>query len=140
MQAAVRAGAAYFALVFALGVALGTARTLVLEPRLGAVAAVALELPFMLAAAWWLCDRLIARTKVAPAIPERAAMGAAAFILLIAAELGLALWTPGRSAAEYFMTYRETAGLLGLGGQILFASFPLLQRRRTAGSLQEIAR
>ncbi len=48
----IRAALRYWLGIFALGFVLGTARTLWLEPMLGAVPAVTLELPVMLAASW----------------------------------------------------------------------------------------
>ncbi len=50
MRHASRLGLAYFAVIFGLGFLLGTVRTLLLEPRIGALPAVALELPVMLGA------------------------------------------------------------------------------------------
>jgi hypothetical protein len=47
---ALKAGAAYFALVFGTGFALGTIRTLWIVPRLGIRTAELLEAPFMLVA------------------------------------------------------------------------------------------
>ena len=47
------AGAAYFAVVFATGFALGVVRVLVTAPRLGETGAVLLEVPIILAASWF---------------------------------------------------------------------------------------
>ena len=133
MARSIGAGAAYFALIFALGLVLGTVRTLVLEPRLGAPGAVLLELPVMLAASWFVCGWLVRRLSV-PARPlPRLAMGSVAFLILMAAELGLSLYAVGGSVTRHFVGYAEPARALGLAGQIAFASFPsvrLYDRRR----------
>ena len=81
MKRAIGAGALYFLLIFLLGMALGTIRVLPIEPRLGAVASVLVELPFMLAASWFVCGQLIRHLAVPPAFLSRAAMGGLAFLL-----------------------------------------------------------
>lgn len=53
--------AAYVAIVFAVGFALGTVRVMLLAPRIGEVAAVACELPLMLAAPWLAAGWVLAR-------------------------------------------------------------------------------
>lgn len=128
-----RAGVAYFALVFAAGFALGVVRTLWLEPALGAVTAVALELPVILAASWFAARWLVARHAIAAGGP-RVVMGAVAFALLLGAECSLAA-LQGGNAADFVAAFARPERMLGLAGQFAFACFPLLQpavRRRTA--------
>lgn len=48
----VLAGLAYFAVIFAAGVALGTVPVVLLIPRIGETAAVVIELPVILTVAW----------------------------------------------------------------------------------------
>ncbi|MGA9580848.1 MAG: hypothetical protein WBR13_02630 [Allosphingosinicella sp.] len=131
MKRAIAAGGLYFLPIFLLGTVLGTIRTLLLEPRLGAVPSVLLELPFMLAASWFVCGRLIRRLSVPAALSSRAAMGGLAFLLLMAAELGLSLFAVDGSVREHFARYGQAAALIGLIGQIVFAAFPLLRGRRS---------
>uniref|UniRef100_UPI001969E8F8 hypothetical protein n=1 Tax=Sandarakinorhabdus rubra TaxID=2672568 RepID=UPI001969E8F8 len=97
-MAGLNLGLRYFAGVFAVGFALGTIRTLWLAPAIGELAAVAVELPVMLAASWWWCRRLLARRPLDTA--GRAVMGGTAFLWLMAAELGLSL-AFGRTAGEH---------------------------------------
>ena len=47
-----KAGAAYFAIVFGIALALGTFRVFVLTPMLGAEFAVAAEIPIVLGVSW----------------------------------------------------------------------------------------
>lgn len=125
---ALRAGVAYFALVFAAGFGLGTIRALLLVPALGAAPAVAIELPVMLVFAWIACGWLVRRFAV-PAIPgARLAMGAAAFALLMAAEAALAVLGFGQSPEAYLAGLATPAGLLGLAGQVAFGLMPLVRR------------
>ncbi len=126
MRAAIRAGAGYFAGVFALGFALGTARILVLAPRLGELVAVVLELPLMLGFSWWWCGWLVRRLAVPRRVGAGAAMGGLGFLLLIAAELALGAATGGSPAAQV-AKWGTAAGALGLGGQMLFGLMPLLR-------------
>jgi hypothetical protein len=126
MKRAIAAGALYFLLIFLLGMALGTVRVLLIEPRLGTVQSVLLELPFMLAASWFVCGRLIRYLSVPATLPDRAAMGVLAFLLLIGAELGLTLFAVGGTVEGHFANYVEVAPLIGLLGQIAFAAFPFL--------------
>ena len=128
MGKAIRAGALYFALVFALGFVLGTIRTLFLEPSLGNLAAALIELPVMLAAAWAICGWVLRRTAVPPRTSERLAMGATAFLLLMIAELAVSVLLLGRTPAGHLATYRLFDKQLGLAAQLLFALFPLIRR------------
>ena len=97
MAAAIRAGLLYFLGTFAIGFALGTVRTLLLVPRVGALAAVAMEVPLMLLASWWVCGVVLRRFPVPPARLLRLTMGGSAFLLLMLAELALAVWGFGQS-------------------------------------------
>lgn len=125
IPARIAAGTAYFGIIFLLGFWLGTVRVLVLTPQLGELFSVSLEVPVMLAVAWWVCDRLIKRFQV-PAT-ERLAMGAIALGWLLLAETGLGVGLLGQSWGEYLGHYATLPGLVGLLGQVAFAAFPRLQ-------------
>jgi hypothetical protein len=116
----------YWAGVFALGVVLGTARVLWLAPTIGELAAVAAELPLMLAASWWLARRLVAGRALTPA--EAAAMGALALALLLASEALLAI-ALGQGLRGWFAALASPPGALGLAGQLGFAALPWLVSR-----------
>lgn len=122
-------GLVYFASVFAAGFVLGVARTLLLEPAVGPLLAVMLELPLMLACAWWVCARLLRRQpRLFPG--AAVALGAVAFGCLMVAEAALSVGLAGRSLAGHLALYREPAHALGLAGQLLFAAWPVVQVRR----------
>lgn len=116
-------GLRYFAGVFAAGFALGTVRTIWLAPAVGELAAVATELPIMLAISWWWCRRVLAGKALATA--GRGVMGATAFLWLMLAELALSL-AFGRTFGEHLAELMAPAGLLGLAGQLGFAALPLI--------------
>jgi hypothetical protein len=124
MATALVVGFRYYLIIFAIGFALGTIRTLVLAPSLGAFAAVALELPVMLAACWWVCGRLV--RHLPPGLAPRVVMGGSAFVLLMFTEFAMSIWLFGRSPAAYAAGLVTAAGLLGLAGQIAFALLPLI--------------
>jgi len=127
--AAIRAGLAYAALVFAAGFALGALRTLAIAPAAGEFAAVALELPLILALSWLACGAVLRRIAVAPGAGSRLLMGAAALAALLAAEAALSVFAFGRGLADWAAALARPAGALGLAGQALFALFPWLRLR-----------
>lgn len=130
MSAALKAGTTYFALVFAVGFALGIVRVLLLVPFLGEAAAVLIEVPIILAISWVVCGWLLDLFAVPRRWDHRLVMGATAFMLLILAEFALARFALGRSVGQQFETYRTWSGLIGLAAQMLFAVFPVIRTSR----------
>lgn len=126
------AGAAYFALVFALGFLLGTLRTLLTPDAPGGsrLLAVSIELPVMLVASWFASKHIVRRLAVPSTCGARALVGGFAFILLLLAELAVGVILLHRSTAEHFALYAEASYALGLVAQVGFALMPLLQLRR----------
>lgn len=127
--AALRAGALYFVLVFAAGFALGAIRTIVLVPRVGELAAVAIELPVMLTVSWFACGAVLRWTRPGQGVAARAVTAGVAFALLMMAELALSLALGMPSLAAYLAGLATPAGLLGLTGQILYGLFPIIRQR-----------
>jgi hypothetical protein len=125
------AAASYFALIFTLGVFLGTARTLWLAPRVGELAAVSCELPLMLAASWWAAGECVRHFRVEE-VPSRVAMCMIAFWLLQAAELALSVMIGGLTPAQHVAAFATPAGALGLAGQAAFGVLPMEVRPRAA--------
>ena len=129
MRQSLAAGAAYFAIVFALGFVLGTIRVLVLSLAVGDIGGTLIEPPVMLAASSFVCGSLVLRFRVPPDWPDRLAMGGVAFGLLMAAELCMSILLFGRSPGAHLETYRSWGAIAGLVGQLLFAAMPLAQRK-----------
>jgi len=127
MGRALRSGVAYFLAVFAAGFALGVLRTLYVAPHVGVLAAVAIELPVILAVAWWVSARLQRRSSPTPR--DAGLMGGTAFVLLMLAEASLSIALFGRTIAEHLSLYADAGHLLGLAGQIAFALIPAVQAR-----------
>jgi hypothetical protein len=126
VASAIKAGLAYFALVFAAGVVLGTFRVFALAPVVGPSRATLIELPLILTIAWMACRQIVRHLAVPPLRP-RIVMGGLAFAFLLTAETALGMLGFGRTAAEQLSAFMAPEGALGLIGQILFALFPVLQ-------------
>ena len=57
-------------------------------------------------------------------------MGLTALSFLLVAELVLSQLMFGNTPAQYLAGFTTAAGAVGLAGQVLFATFPLIQLRR----------
>lgn len=127
----VSAGCAYALAAFLIGFGLGTLRVLVLVPHLGATLAVSLEAPVMLIVSWNLSRWCTKRFDVRDAVGPRVLMGLVAFMVLMAAELGVSVGVFGRSVTDHFSSYASLPGVIGLAAQLGFASFPAWQVSRS---------
>lgn len=121
----VKSGAYYFALIFALGFVLGTVRVLWLVPTISERYAVLAELPVMLTASWFAARWLVRRFGLVE-LRARAVMGVVGFILLMLAEVGLAVALFGQSPGDWVKSVFAMPGVIGLMGQVLFALMPVL--------------
>jgi hypothetical protein len=122
----VKAGVAYFAIVFGAGFVLGSIRVPFLVPRLGERAAELLEMPIMCAVVVFSARFVVKRFAVAPTIGPRLATGVIALVLLLAAELLLAVALQGRSVGQYIASRDPVSGSVYLGMLALFAAMPLM--------------
>lgn len=129
MKSALQAGAAYFAGVFFVAFALGAVRALFLVPRFGEVAAVSFEAPIVLTVSWYVSRWTAGKFGVADVTAPRAAMGAFAFVLLMAAELALSTLVFRTPLESYVAAFGSAPGAIGLAAQIAFAFVPLMQRK-----------
>lgn len=121
-----RSALLYFSLVFAAGTILGTMRTLLLVPHVGAFAAVLIEIPVMLALSWQALKMALWLRPVTTGLP-RIGMGMLAFTFLMGAEFLLSRQLADMDLASFVQSIGSPEGLAGLGAQIVFASLPLLQ-------------
>jgi len=124
---AVKAGSAYFGIVFGAGFVLGVLRYLVVAPAVGERTAVLIEMPVILAVSWVVSRWLVGWFGVRGALGPRLVMGAVAFGVLMGAEAGLAVFGFGRTLAQHIAGYRETTPLIGLLGQMVFGLIPVIQ-------------
>jgi len=125
-----KAGAAYFLVVFGAGFVLGPIRILWVVPQLGMRTAELLEVPIMLIVIFLAARWLVRRFSVPLAVSARFGMGFVALALLLVTELTLVLWLRGMSIREYVVTrdpISGTAYLIALG---IFAVMPLFVARK----------
>ncbi len=128
MNRTTRAGAAYFAPVFAAGFGLGLVRALLVAPATGEVAAVLIEIPAILTIAWFACGWTIRRFGVPSRPGARARMGATALLLLMLAELAVATLLVGVTAGDYLRSFARLSVLLGLAAFFVYAMLPVVHR------------
>lgn len=129
-RAALNAGLVYGSSIFALGFSLGALRELWLGPLFGRNVVVLVEGPLILLTAWFLAWWLIRGHAVAALAGQRLAMGAVAFMLLMAGEAAVAMFGNGRTLAMHLATYTTAQGMLELMPQVAFALLPLLHLAR----------
>lgn len=120
----IKAGLAYFALVFGAGFALGVLRVSLLVPRLGERISELSEMPLMLAVIVMAARFVIRRFAVPLALPARLGTGLLALALLLAAEVLLAVVLQERSLAEYVASRDPVSGGVYLAMLVLFALMP----------------
>ncbi len=125
-----KAGAAYFALVFGAGFVLGSIRVLWVVPRFGERTAELMETPLMLVvtilAARWITRRLILSTTRS----ARLGVGFVALGLLLVAEFTVVFWLRGFTIDQYFASREPVAGAAYIVMLGVFAMMPLLMGRR----------
>jgi hypothetical protein len=116
----------YFALVFGAGFLLGPIRILLLEPRLGPVAATLSEAPIMVAvtlfSAWWVPRLTGVRRNPVPLL----LVGVIALALLEAADLAVGVLLRRMSATAVLSHFATPEGAIYAVLLILFAAMPLL--------------
>lgn len=130
--AVVGGGALYFLIVFSVGFILGVLRTLWLVPRIGVRWAELLEIPVMLVVIYWAArwvsrwSRLYDHSR-----PVQAGVGLVGLLLLVGAELGLALQLSGQSPAEYVASRDPVSSTAYALSLVLFAVMPTLVTRNS---------
>ncbi len=114
--------AVYALCVFLIGFGFGVFRTKIIAPKFGKFRGVALELPFILIAAWWVLSIL---SPNLPRDSNRILIGLASFLILLILEYFTAHYMFKMSLKKFAAKYKRPDGILGLLGQIIFALFVL---------------
>lgn len=124
-----KAGAAYFALVFGAGFALGPIRILWAVPRFGVRTAELMEAPIMLVATVLAARWIVRRFAVPPVPSRRLGVGLLALGLMLLAELTFALRLRGLTVAGYLASRDPVSGTVYFAMLGLFAVMPLFVAR-----------
>lgn len=119
------AALAYTLPVFAVAFVLGALRVTFIAPQLGPLAAVALELPLVLALSWLVAGRVLRRWPLTP----RLGMALLSLLILTLLELATAL-AFGQTPGQFLAAMATPPGALGLAGQIGFGLIPLIRQPR----------
>lgn len=123
----VAGGATYFLIVFAVGFVLGIVRMVWLVPRIGARWAELLEIPVMLAVIYWAARWVSRWFRLADhRRPVQVGIGLVGLLLLVGAELWLALQLGGQSPAEYGASRDPVSGTVYAASLVLYAVMPTL--------------
>jgi hypothetical protein len=125
----IRAGLAYFALVFGAGFMLGSVRVPFLVPHLGERIAELIETPFMFVVVLLSALFIARRFALSAATSARLTVGLLALRLLLAAEVLLAVAIQDRSLGEYIASRDPVSGTVYLAMLVLFALMPLIIAR-----------
>lgn len=125
----IKAGLAYFALVFGAGFMLGVLRVSLLVPRFGERMAELGEMPLMLVVILVSARFVIQRFCVSRAVAPRLGMGLVALGLLLFAEVLLAVILQQRALADYIASRDPVSGSVYLVMLVLFALMPMLVGR-----------
>ena len=123
MPRLVPAALAYVLPVFAVAFVLGALRVTFIAPRLGPLAAVALEVPLVLALSWLVAGRVLRRWPLTP----RLGMALLSFLILMLLELATAL-AFGQTPGQFVTAMATPPGALGLAGQTGFGLIPLVRQ------------
>jgi hypothetical protein len=130
---AIKAGVLYFAIVFGTGFLLGTIRTLLIVPHLGARTAELLEVPLMVAVSFVAARWIVRRMELPFLLSLRMAMGTIALALMLVAEFSFVLSLRRMSLRQYFATLDPISGTAYYVSLLLFALAPIVIERKSAG-------
>lgn len=124
-----KAGTLYFAIVFSVGLILGTIRTLWIVPRFGARTAELIEAPIMIAISFLAARAIVRRIALPFIVSQRLAMGLIALALMLSAEFSFVLWLRRLTLSQYFATRDPVSGSAYYFALLLFAIAPALVAR-----------
>ena len=120
----------YFAIVFGTGFALGSVRVPFIVPRIGERYAELAEMPLMFVAIFFASRHVVRKYGQQTHPRGLVGLGVIALLLLLGAELILAVLLAGRGVAEYIASRDPVSGSVYLAMLVVFAAMPWLQGRQ----------
>ena len=129
-----KAGLAYFLIVFGMGFVLGPIRVLAVAPYLGERTAELIEAPIMLTVILTGARWVIRRFELGPAAANRLGMGLIGLGLVLALEFSLVLWLRGVSLGEYVGNRDPVSMTVYYALLTVFAIAPLFVSRNEAAN------
>ena len=126
----IRGAIVYFALVFGTGFLLGSVRVPFVVPRIGERYAELAEMPFMFMAIFFASRHVLQRYGLKTDSGSLIGIGVIALLLLVGAELLLAVLLAGRGVGEYLGSRDKVSGSVYLAMLLVFAGMPWLQARK----------
>lgn len=128
--------AVYFGIVFGVGFVLGAVRVPFVVPRLGERLAELLEMPFMFVAIYLAAGHVVRRLGGAATASALGRVGILALVLLVSAELLLAVALAGRDLIDYVAGRDPVSGSVYLAMLGLFAAMPWLRRESARSAVR----
>lgn len=125
----------YFALVFAVGMVLGPARVVWLEPWLGKALAVLLEAPLLIGAMWLAARAAPAWTHVEGGWISFLSIGVIALAFQQVSDLAVGFGLRGMTLADQLAYFVTPAGIIYAVTLIVFALMPLIRMRRAGRNI-----
>lgn len=125
----------YFAIVFAVGLMLGPARVIWLEPWLGKTIAVLIEAPLLIAAMWFGARVAIGVARVDGGWLAFLGVGVLALLMQQIADLAVGFGLRGMTLADQLAYFASPAGAVYGATLVAFALVPLIRmsfRRRAS--------
>jgi hypothetical protein len=117
----------YFGLVFGAGFVLGAIRVTFLVPRLGARLAELAEMPIMFIVTIFAARYVVLRFALPPSRRLRSGVGVVALLMLLLAEVLLAVALQHRTLAEYIASRDPVSGVVYVAMLLIFATMPCFQ-------------
>lgn len=132
MKDLLKAGIAYFLMVFVAGFVLGIIRVLLIVPLTGVRYAELLEMPLMLVIIYYSARSIVIRFRNINRPKGYIYTGVISFLILITAELSLVFGLQGMTLSEYFASRDPVSGTAYLFSLIIFMLMPyMISRHRS---------
>jgi hypothetical protein len=119
----------YFLIVFGVGFCVGPVRVLLLEPLIGPVAAVSMEMPVLLAAMFLAAKWVPKQVGMIGSPRSYVLMGVGALVLQQVADFAVGITIRGMTASQIFATYMTVQGAIYGLSLIAFAAMPWIVHR-----------